>query len=384
MRDDSMPDSRASDKRPDGALIEWMLAKAVDLQDEPGKGEEGAGVDSVMRRVVEENLAVLGAERRRQLERTLLAEAHGLGVLERLMLDPTVTEVMVNGPHDVWVERGGVIEPTDVSFRSGVALREAIDRLLAAAGRRADEMTPMADARLPDGSRLNVVLPPLAGCGPTMTIRRFPNDGLTLRDLISFGTVEEAQAGLLVEAVRAGRNLLICGATGSGKSTTLAALVGEIPASERLITIEDTAELRIRHPHVVSLETRPAGAGGNGGVTMRDLVRNALRMRPDRLIVGEVRGGEALDMIDALATGHTGSLCTLHASSAAGALERLEQLCMQAESGMSEEGLRSRIRSAVELIVMQERAADGSRVVTGISRVGETALFPLGQDLASP
>jgi pilus assembly protein CpaF len=366
---DLIAGSGSLDYLADRALIEWLLSKAVDLREEPGAGQDGADVESVMRKVVAENAAVLQPARRRQLERTLLAEAGGLGALEHLLLDPSVSEVMVNGPDDVWVERDGVIEPTTVRFRSAVALREAIDRLLAAAGRRADEMNPMADARLPDGSRLNVVLPPLAGCGPTMTIRRFPHSGLALVDLVTFGTIGEGDAVALSDAVRTGSNILICGATGSGKSTTLAALAGEVAVTERLITIEDTAELQIRHPHVVSLETRPPGAGGHGGVTMRDLVRNALRMRPDRLIVGEVRGGEALDMIDALATGHTGSLCTVHASSAAGALERLEQLCLQARTGMSHEALRDRIRSVVDLVVMQERAPDGKRLVTSISRV---------------
>ena len=378
-----MSQSLTSFQPPDREVVEWLLAKAVDLGQHPNSRQDGTAVESVMRKVVEDNAAVLEPHRRGELERTLLAEASGLGAVEQLMLDPTVSEVMVNGPDDVWVERNGVIESTGVTFRSEVALREAIDRLLAVAGRRADEMAPMADARLPDGSRLNVVLPPLAGCGPTMTIRRFPESGFALRDLVKFGTVSEIEAGLLSRAVGEGSNVLICGATGSGKTTTLAALAGEICESERLITIEDTAELQIQHRHVVSLETRPAGVGGNGGVAMRDLVRNALRMRPDRLIIGEVRGGEALDMIDALATGHTGSLCTVHASSPVGALERLEQLCLQAGSGMSQEALKSRILSAIDLVVMQERAADGRRVVTAISRVNGTELVLVsGKDLS--
>jgi pilus assembly protein CpaF len=345
------------------------LDKAVDLGGESDMTEGHGAVESVMQRVVDENLSILRAARRRRLVAALVAEASGLGAIERLIMDPTVTEVMVNGPSDVWAERRGKLERADISFRSEVALREAIDRLLAGAGRRVDDMSPMADARLPDGSRLNVVLPPLSGCGPTMTIRRFPAEALTLGDLVAHGTLSIEGARLLRASVLNGDNVLICGATGSGKSTTLAALAAEIPAASRIITIEDTAELRINHPHVVGLETRPAGSGGKGGVTMRDLVRNALRMRPDRLIIGEVRGPEALDMIDALATGHSGSLSTVHASSPAGALARLVQLTLQAATGLSQDSVRDRVWEAIDLVVHQERSGDGGRFVRSIVRL---------------
>ncbi len=358
-----MADPLQSNDAHDAAIVKWLLAKAIDHAD------QSEGVEEAMKSVVDSHAAVLRASRRERLTQALIAEARGLGAIERLMLDPAVSEVMVNGPDEIWVERGGRLEPAPFQFRSKAALREAIDRLLAAAGRRVDDTTPMADARMPDGSRLNVVLPPLSGSCPTMTIRRFSADLLSVADLVQLRTLSSKDSVLLQEAVLAGRNILICGATGSGKSTTLAALASEIPASQRLITIEDTAELRINHPHVVGLETRPAGSGGRGGVTMRDLVRNALRMRPDRLIIGEVRGGEALDMIDALSTGHRGSLSTVHAASATGALIRLEQLALQAASGLSEKSIRVRVRAAIDFVVVQERVADGRRVITEIHEV---------------
>ena len=356
-------------QRPDEEIIQWLLEKAVDADAGPNSTVYEQDLEVVMKRVVDQNLAAFSPSRRRRLAESLVAEAHGLGAIERLLLDPSVTEVMVNGPNDVWMERGGRLERTDICFRSEVALREAIDRLLAAAGRRADEMSPMADARLPDGSRLNVVLPPLSDCGPTMTIRRFAAEAMSLERLLELGTVSPVQADMLRGAVADGHNILICGATGSGKSTTLAALAAEIPANERIITIEDTAELRISHPHVVALETRPVSAGGKGHVTMRDLVRNALRMRPDRLIIGEVRGGEALDMIDALATGHRGSLSTVHASSPQGAIRRVQQLALQAASGLSEESIGQRVADAIDLVALQERLEDGRRVVTVVERL---------------
>jgi pilus assembly protein CpaF len=353
----------------DSALVRWLLAKAVDLGGDPDLNEGQGAVESVMQRVVNENAAVLRLARRERLVAALVAEASGLGALEKLITDPTVTEVMVNGPSEVWAEREGRLERADLTFRSEAALREAIDRLLAGAGRRVDEMSPMADARLPDGSRLNVVLPPLSGCGPTMTIRRFPTDALSLDDLVAYGTLSVDAAKLLRASVASGDNILVCGATGSGKSTTLAALAAEISPASRIITIEDTAELRINHPHVVGLATRPAGSGGKGGVTMRDLVRNALRMRPDRLIIGEVRGPEALDMIDALATGHSGSLSTVHASSPVGALDRLVQLSLQAATGLSQGSVRERVWEAIDLVVHQERSNDGGRLVRSIVRL---------------
>ena len=352
----------------DEVLVRWLLDRAVELGTDPrGSGDE-ASVEEVMRSVVERNVPVFSAARRQRLIDVLVAEAQGLGAIEKLLADPDVTEVMVNGPDEVWAERRGVLERTSITFRSEVALREAIDRLLATAGRRADELSPMADARLPDGSRLNVVLPPLSQVGPTMTIRRFGAKALSLPELVVNGTLSEGDASNLRELILAGENIVICGATGSGKSTTLAALAAEVPKTDRIITIEDTAELRIAHPHVVALETRPVGSGGQGQVTTRDLVRNALRMRPDHLLVGEVRGAEALDMIDALATGHRGSLSTVHAASPAGAITRIVQLALQAASGLSEESIRERANDAIDVVVMQVRREDGKRLITDICR----------------
>ena len=320
-----------------------------------------------MSSVVSREASVLPEEERAVLLARLVAEATGLGAVEALMRDPAVTEVMVNGPTEVWVERRGQIERTDVSFGSRQDLREAIDRMLAGSGRRADDSTPIADARLPDGSRLNVVLPPLAPNGPVVTIRRFRPEGMSLEDLVSEGTIGPALATLFLGAVEGGLNVMISGATGSGKTTTLAALARCIPPSERIVTIEDAAELQLEHPHVVGLESRPAGVTARGEVAIRDLVRNALRMRPDRIILGEVRGAEALDLLDALATGHGGSLSTIHASSPAGAIERLTGLVHQAASGLPHAAVEIRIRSSLDLFVHQERDREGGRRVTRVS-----------------
>lgn len=299
----------------------------------------------------------------------LVADAAGLGPLERLLADASVDEVMVNGPGEVWVERFGKLERTDVSFDSSDSLRDSIDRILAASGRRADDLSPLADARLPDGSRVNVALPPLAVDGPILTIRRFRNGGLGMDDLVAARTLPADAAALLRCAVEDGLNILVCGATGSGKTTTLGALAGSIPAGQRVVTIEDAAELRFQHPHLVRLEARPATVAGTGAVGIRDLVRNALRMRPDRIVVGEVRGAEAVDMLDAMATGHAGSLSTVHAGSPSGALERLANLAHMAGLGLPHDAIVGRIHSAIDVVVQQERLVTGRRVVRSVSLV---------------
>lgn len=300
---------------------------------------------------------------------SLLADAAGLGPLEELLADRDVDEVMVNGPDEVWVERSGKLELTGASFPSSSALRDSIDRILSASGRRADESSPIADARLPDGSRVNVALPPLSVGGPLLTIRRFGRPGMGLEQLVEIGTLDRRLARMLGEAVADGLNILVSGSTGSGKTTTLAALAHGIPAAERIVTIEDAAEIRVTHPHVVRLEARPPSATGDGAVTIRDLVRNSLRMRPDRIIVGEVRGPEAADMLDAMATGHAGSLSTIHAGSPREALERLASLVLQGAGGLPHGEVVSRIGSVIDLVVQQARLVDGSRVVSSVAIV---------------
>ena len=267
-------------------------------------------------RLVENEAAALDAETREVLTARIVRLATGLGPLEPLLADPSVDEVMVNGPDDVWVERRGLVERADAAFGSEVELMHAIERVLAPLGRRVDEASPMCDARLPDGSRVNVVVPPLAVDGPCMTIRRFRPHGFSLEDLVANGTLPSAVAEFLAECVRARASVLVSGGTGSGKDDDAERAVGRDPDGERIVTVEDAAELALRQEHVVRLEARPPNVEGRGEVTIRALVRNALRMRPDRIVVGEVRGGEALDMLSALTTGHEGSLTTVHARSA--------------------------------------------------------------------
>jgi pilus assembly protein CpaF len=280
---------------------------------------------------------------------------------------------MVSGTAPVWVERSGRLERTDAAFASDAELREAIERILAPLGRRVDEAEPLCDARLPDGSRVNVVVPPLALDGPALTIRRFRPRGFTPDDLVAAGTLPRALLDLLARAVRARCTLLVCGGTGSGKTTTLNALSSFVDPGERIVTIEDAAELRLHQPHVVRLEARPPNLEGRGEVTIRRLVRNALRMRPDRIVVGEVRGPEALDMLTALSTGHEGSLTTVHAGSPAEALRRIETLALMAGLGLPHAALREQVADAFDLVVCQARAADGARRVVSVAEVVRVA-----------
>jgi pilus assembly protein CpaF len=309
--------------------------------------------------------------------------ATGLGALDPLLADPEVDEVMVNGPRDVWVERRGRIEPAGVELASEAELRHAIERILAPLGRRVDEASPLCDGRLPDGSRVNVVIPPLAVDGPCLTIRRFRRRGFSLDDLVANGTVPEPVAEFLARCVRARASVLVSGGTGSGKTTTLNTLSGEIAPGERIVTIEDAAELRLRQPHVVRLEARPPNLEGRGEVTVRQLVRNALRMRPDRIVVGEVRGGEALDMLMALNTGHDGSLTTVHANSPEDALRRVETLALMADVGLPHAAVREQVASAIDLVVHQARVEGGARRVTAISEVVRIAAGAATRELFS-
>jgi len=334
-----------------------------------------------VRRLVDREAGVLPAEDRDALCRRLTARAFGLGPLEPLLADPEVDEIMVNGTAPVWVERRGRLERTTIAFAGEDELRHTIERILAPVGRRVDEAEPLCDARLPDGARVNVVLPPLAVDGPVLTIRRFRRRAFDADALVACGTWPPAVRALLEAAVRARLNVLVSGGTGSGKTTTLGALAAFAGEHERIVTIEDTAELRLPGPHIVRLEARPASVEGRGEVTIRRLVRNALRMRPDRIVVGEVRGPEALDMLIAMASGHDGSLSTVHASSPAEALRRVEILALMADVGLPHAAVREHVGAAIDLVVHQERGADGARRVVAVDEVARTDAGPLARPL---
>ncbi len=331
--------------------------------------DSAALLDGVLGRVA----PLLPPEDRAEVRRLLQAHAVGLGPLETLLDDPAVDEIMVSGTRPVWVERHGRLERTAVRFASDAELRHAIERMLAGTGRRVDRADPLADARLPDGSRLHVALPPLAVDGAAVTIRRFGRRRWTIDDLVRAGTCPPELAAAVAAAVADRRSLLISGGTGAGKTTTLAALAGLLPADERIVTVEDTAELRLEHPHVVRLEAQPARSDGRGETTIRTLVRNALRMRPDRIVVGEVRGAEALDLLLALTTGHDGSLSTIHARSPAVALRRLETLCLLADVGLPHRAVARMVGEAIDVVVQQRRDGDGRRRITDAARVVATA-----------
>ena len=333
----------------------------------------GAPVDEEVRALVEREAAPLPAAERAELCERVVLLAAGLGPLEPLLADPRVDEVMVNGPGDVWVERAGRIERTEARFESAGELLHAIERVLAPLGRRVDEASPLCDARMADGSRVNVVIPPLSLSGPLLTIRRFRREGFSLRDLVAGATLPPAAGELLALAVSARASILVSGGTGSGKTTTLNALSGAIPGGERIVTIEDAAELALRQAHVLRLEARPPNLEGRGEVTIRQLVRNALRMRPDRIVVGEVRGPEALDLLQALNTGHDGSLSTVHANSPEDALRRLETLALMAGVGLPHAAVREQVASAIDVVVHQARRRDGTRRIESVCEVVRVA-----------
>jgi pilus assembly protein CpaF len=352
------------------ALDELAGALRARLVERARSGEAGAGgLENEVRELVEREAAPLPEAEREALRERVMLLATGLGPLEPLLADPAVDEVMVNGPASVYVERAGRVERVGVEFAGEAELMHAIERVLAPLGRRVDEAAPLCDARLADGSRVNVVIPPLSLSGPCLTIRRFRREGFSLRDLVARGTMPGAVAELLAVCVAARASILVSGGTGCGKTTTLNALSGAIPGEERIVTIEDAAELRLRQRHVVRLEARPANLEGRGEVTIRQLVRNALRMRPDRIVVGEVRGPEALDMLQALNTGHDGSLTTVHANSPADALRRVETLALMAGVGLPHAAVREQAASAIDLVVHQARLADGCRVVDSVVEV---------------
>jgi pilus assembly protein CpaF len=341
--------------------------------------------DRVRREVVEQGAgggdprAALAARARELLRGELLAagdvdraveamldDALGAGPLEPLMRDGGVTEVIVNGPRQVYAERSGTLRREPIQFEDAAHLRHVIERIVSAVGRRIDEASPMVDARLPDGSRVNAVFPPVAIDGPLLTIRRFTAGGLGIDQLVAMGSLDAAQADLLGRCVERGLNVVISGGTGTGKTTLLNALAAFIRPDERIVTVEDAAELRLAQPHVVRLETRPPNVEGRGAIDLRALVRNALRMRPDRIVVGEVRGPEALDMLQAMTTGHDGSLTTVHASSTADALRRIETMVLMAGLDLPHAAVRDHVRSAVDVVVQLVRSADGLRAVHAV------------------
>ena len=349
-----------------GRLCEQL---ASERRSQAAAGRLGDDLAGAIEDLVEREAAVLATERRAQLVQLVLRETVGLGPLEDLLADPAVEEVMVNGHDRVYVERAGRVEAAAVAFGSERDVREAIERILAPTGRRVDELSPMADARLADGSRVNVVVPPLAIDGPAISIRRFGVERPGPDELIASGSVAPAAAELLESAVRERRTVLVTGGTGSGKTTLLNALSAWIDPAERVITIEDAAELRLRQRHVVRLESRPPSVEGRGEVTIRDLLRNALRMRPDRIVIGEVRGAEALDLLTALNTGHEGALSTLHANSPEDALRRLETLALMAGVGLPHDAVRDQVVRGIDLVVHLRREPGGARRVVEVAEV---------------
>ena len=339
-----------SDVQQDAAEVEQVIGNYVD-------------------KVLEDNPFAVPVSERGRIVSDLRDEMLGLGPTEPLLKDPSITEIMVNGPKKVFIERMGKLQLSGVQFHDDAHVMNIIERILSPIGRHIDESTPLVDARLKDGSRVNIIIPPLALCGPCITIRKFAQKALSVENLISFGTLDRKMADFIKACIQARINILVSGGTGSGKTTTLNVLSSFIPENERIVTIEDAAELKLQQTHVVTLESRPANIEGSGQITIRDLVKNALRMRPDRIIVGEVRSGEALDMLQAMNTGHDGSLTTAHANTPRDALSRLETMVLMAGFEMPVRAIREQISSAIELILQQSRLKDGSRKITYITEV---------------
>ncbi len=325
--------------------------------------------DAIVQLMAEDQTHALSAEGRKRIIKQIEDEVFGLGPLEPLLHDSTVSDILVNGHKSVYVERRGKLERTPYTFIDDRHLRNIIDRIVSQVGRRIDEASPMVDARLSDGSRVNAIIPPLALDGPSVSIRRFAVDKLTMDNLLSYNSLSDPMARFVEAAVKGELNILISGGTGSGKTTTLNIFSGFIPKEDRIITIEDSAELQLQQPHVVRLETRPANLEGKGEITQRDLVKNSLRMRPDRIVLGEVRGSEAVDMLAAMNTGHDGSLATIHANTPRDALSRIENMFAMAGWNVSTKNLRAQIASAIHLVVQMERQEDGKRRMVSISEI---------------
>ncbi|MCF0141154.1 MAG: CpaF family protein [Mogibacterium sp.] len=367
-----MPPRPMSDKREaELSNLQNRLLKAVAAEIAKRKNDVSDDViKSIISEVVsEQESPLLNRQARLSIMQAIYNEIVGLGPLEALVMDPTVSEIMVNGPNMVFIERAGKLVRTDIHFQDDDHVRRVLDRIVSPLGRHIDDSVPMVDARLKDGSRVNAIIPPLALNGSTITIRKFSSTPLTVDNLISFGSLDEKMSNFLQVAVEGKLNILVSGGTGSGKTTLLNVLSAFIPADERIVTIEDAAELRLMQEHVVSLESRPANIEGTGAVTIRDLVRNALRMRPDRIVVGEVRGGETLDMLQAMNTGHDGSMTTAHANTPRDAISRVETMVMMSGMELPVKAIRQQIAGAFDLIVQQARFRDGSRRITSITEV---------------
>jgi pilus assembly protein CpaF len=326
-------------------------------------------IREIATRLLNDDSATLNLEQRKRVIRSIEDEVMGLGPLEPLLADSTISDILVNGAKSVYIERAGLLELTDVEFNDDDHLMNIIDRIVSAVGRRIDESSPMVDARLADGSRVNVIIPPLALDGPMVSIRRFSVEMLGMDSLVKLGSVTEAAAQLMGAMVKARLNILVSGGTGSGKTTLLNILSGYIQATQRIVTIEDSAELQLQQPHVVRLETRPANIEGKGEINQRDLVRNCLRMRPERIVLGEVRGGEALDMLQAMNTGHDGSLTTIHANTPRDALTRIENMVSMTGIEIPPMGLRAQIASAINVVLQVERQEDGRRRMASIQEI---------------
>jgi pilus assembly protein CpaF len=331
--------------------------------------ELGVKVRQTLKEVLADQDKPLSAGDRQQVTKEIIDDILGYGPIEAFLDDPEVTEVMVNGFDQIFVERRGRLTATDIRFTDEQHLRQVIDKIVSRVGRRVDEASPMVDARLPDGSRVNAVIPPLAIDGSTLTIRKFSADPLTVEDLISFGSLSRRTADFLEACVRGRLNIIVSGSTGAGKTTTLNVLSSFIPGDERIVTIEDAAELQLHQDHVVRLESRPANIEGRGEVTIRDLVKNSLRMRPDRIIVGEIRDASALDMLQAMNTGHDGSISTVHSNGPRDTLARIETMVLMAGMDLPMRAIREQVASAVDLIVHQSRFKDGSRHITHVTEV---------------
>jgi pilus assembly protein CpaF len=351
--------------------IHKLLLERLNLTnlDQYDQDQVVAEIRKVVQGLLDQESAPLNYDEREALVEQVLHEIFGLGPLEPLLQDPTISDILVNTYDDVFIERDGKLEKTDVRFKDDRHLLQVIDRIVSAVGRRIDDSSPMVDARLADGSRVNAVIPPLAIDGPHVSIRKFKKDALSAEDLLRYDTLTPQMLELLQGIVKARLNTLISGGTGSGKTTLLNVLSSAIPVTERIVTIEDSAELQLRQPHVVRLETRPPNVEGLGEVPSRQLVINALRMRPDRIIVGEVRGAEAVDMLQAMNTGHDGSLTTLHANAPRDAMSRLETMIAMANLNLPDKAMRQQIASAIDVIIQVNRMADGTRRLISISEV---------------
>ncbi|MEP0762643.1 MAG: CpaF family protein [Chloroflexota bacterium] len=349
--------------------IQNKLLAELDTSVDPRSPEVRTTIEELFTTILNEESIVLGRAERQQLFEAIVAEILGFGPLEPLLADDTITEIMVNGPKNVYIERAGNILRSNVTFEDEDHVLRVLDRIVAPLGRRIDESSPTVDARLPDGSRVNAVIRPISLCGPTITIRKFSRRPFTVEDLIRFGSLTPEIAEFLRACVIARLNIVVSGGTGSGKTTLLNVLSGFIPNDERIITIENAAELQLRQEHVVSLESRPSNIEGRGEVSIRDLVVNSLRMRPDRIVVGECRAGEALDMLQAMNTGHEGSLTTAHSNSPRDTLARLETMCLMAGMDLPVRAIREQVASALDLIIHQERMRDGTRKVVKITEI---------------